>query len=368
MRWTSDAQFNTGIRANVAASGGALRLAGAPKTTTFDDPYTPGGAVAYQYGQWRSPWVTSGFGVNTLVPSWNATTPAGTWVRVEVRVRRGTSVGSFDTVAFWGSDDSGVRRASSTEQSDDFAAVDVDTVRSRGGAFSSWQIQVTLLRRAGVRTTPTVASVSGIAAGYSTKKLGSTSATTMTSSKTLDVPRYSQMIHRGQFTQIAGGGPAWCSPTTTSMLLRFWKRGPSAAEYAFANRYADPWVDHAAVGSYDHRYDGTGNWSFTMAYAGRYADTYVTRFGSLRDAEGFIKAGIPVGAAIAFASGKLSGAPLKSTPGHIVAIVGFTKSGDVVVNDPAAPDNSSVRRTYQRGEFERAWLGGSGGITYVVRP
>jgi hypothetical protein len=26
-----------------------------------------------------------------------------------------------------------------------------------------------------------------------------------------------------------------------------------------------------------------------------------------------------------------------------------------------------VRRTYKRSEFERAWLGGSGGIAYVVK-
>jgi hypothetical protein len=51
-----------------------------------------------------------------------------------------------------------------------------------------------------------------------------------------------------------------------------------------------------------------------------------------------------------------------------VAVVGFTSAGNVVVNDPAGSSNSTVRRTYKRGEFERAWLGGSGGITYVVRP
>ena len=37
-------------------------------------------------------------------------------------------------------------------------------------------------------------------------------------------------------------------------------------------------------------------------------------------------------------------------------IVGFTDDGDVVVNDPAAPANAGVRRTYDRGQFEDAWL------------
>ena len=48
-------------------------------------------------------------------------------------------------------------------------------------------------------------------------------------------------------------------------------------------------------------------------------------------------------------------------------IAGFTRTGDVVVNDPAAPNNSSVRRTYDRGQFERAWQRKSSGTVYVVR-
>ena len=48
-------------------------------------------------------------------------------------------------------------------------------------------------------------------------------------------------------------------------------------------------------------------------------------------------------------------------------ISGFTAAGNVVVNDPAAPTNASVRRTYDRGQFERAWQRRSSGTVYVVR-
>jgi hypothetical protein len=41
-------------------------------------------------------------------------------------------------------------------------------------------------------------------------------------------------------------------------------------------------------------------------------------------------------------------------------------TGDVVTNDPGAPSDRSVRRTYDRGAFERAWLQGSGGLVYVI--
>jgi hypothetical protein len=355
VRWTTDSNFNHGTRLHVVSSGGTLRLS------------KPVASSSYESGSWTSPWTSPGFGATTLVPSWDMATPAGTWARIALRVKRGSSVGSWDTMATWASGTSEVRRASSSSQTDDLSSVDVDTLRSRDGAFDQWQVRVTLLRKKGSSATPVVRSISGVAANYSTTSLSDTSTTTMTSTKILDVPRYSQMIHRGEYPDYGGGGEAWCSPTTAIMLLRYHKVGPSSSDYAFAKKYDDPWVDHAAVNTYDERYEGTGNWSFTMAYAGRYADAYVTRIHSLRDAERFIRSGTPVGAAIAFGSGQLSGAPLNSTRGHLVAVVGFTSAGNVVVNDPAAASNSTVRRTYKRSEFERAWLGGSGGIAYVVK-
>jgi hypothetical protein len=80
-------------------------------------------------------------------------------------------------------------------------------------------------------------------------------------------------------------------------------------------------------------------------------------------------------ASVSFSSGQLSGAPISATNGHLLVIVGFTPSGDVVVNDPAASTDSGVRRTYDRGQFEDAWLKrypsgsslrGSGGMVYVI--
>ena len=47
-------------------------------------------------------------------------------------------------------------------------------------------------------------------------------------------------------------------------------------------------------------------------------------------------------------------------------IIGFTDGGDVIVNDPAAPKNGTVRRTYDRGQFEDAWIPRSGGLVYVI--
>jgi len=56
------------------------------------------------------------------------------------------------------------------------------------------------------------------------------------------------------------------------------------------------------------------------------------------------------------------------TNGHLVVILGFDASGNPIVNDPAAWTNASVRRVYDRTQFERVWLRGSAGTVYVIHP
>jgi hypothetical protein len=51
-----------------------------------------------------------------------------------------------------------------------------------------------------------------------------------------------------------------------------------------------------------------------------------------------------------------------------MVIRGFTAAGDVIVNDPAAARPRGVRRTYDRGQFENAWIPATGGVVYVMRP
>nr|MBA2716200.1 C39 family peptidase [Propionibacteriales bacterium] len=73
-------------------------------------------------------------------------------------------------------------------------------------------------------------------------------------------------------------------------------------------------------------------------------------------------------ASIGFGPGELDGAPISSTNGHLLVIRGFTQNGDVIVNDPAALVAKTVRRVYDRGQFENAWLDTTGGVAYVIHP
>ena len=111
------------------------------------------------------------------------------------------------------------------------------------------------------------------------------------------------------------------------------------------------------------------HWAFNTAYAATFGlEAFVTRLGSLREAEAFLAAGIPLAASIAAAAGELDGFLAAGTAGHLVVLAGVTADGHPLVDDPAAHTNEEVRRIYDRAQLERAWLGGSGGIVYVVRP
>lgn len=367
-RWTTTHQFAQGTSVGLAANTGSVTLGKGTKVVAYDDPRVAGGAKHYDRGYWTSPWRSAGFSATSLIPSWSIDTPAGTWARIDVRVRSGSKTGSWDTVARYSTDVARIKRSSYPAQTDDLAKLSTDTVlANKGKSFNRWQVRVLLMRHVAATKSPTLHAVNGVATNYTSRTVG-TSKTIMTAGKDLKVPQSSQMIHRGEYPQWGGGGEAWCSPTSTSMVMRYFARGPKPADYAWT-KYADGFVDHAARYTFDHAYKGTGNWPFNTAYAAGYSlDTFVTRLNSLRDAERFIKAGIPLVASIAFSKGGLTGAPISSTPGHLLVIRGFTKGGNVIVNDPAAPKNSTVRRVYKRAQLERAWLKGSGGVVYVIRP
>ncbi len=359
---TTGADFRAGAMEGIRIRRGSLKMA------------TPVGRLrwagrTWSWSRWTSAWVTPATSFTELVPTWNARTPPRTLLMVQARARSSAGrVSGWKTVAAWSSQDAGVRRTSAGSQADAVASMATDTLRAAPGvSLSGYQLRVLPLRRLSSSATTTVKSIQAVA----TRPAASLTATSprLLSARTLAVPSYSQMIHRGQYPQWGGGGEAWCSPTALSMILGYYRALPSAASYSWVNSgYADRWVDHVARATYDYGYQGTGNWAFNTAYAAtRTTEAFVTRLGDLREAERFIAAGIPLAASITFGRGQLSGAPIGASAGHLVVIAGFTGAGDVVVNDPAASSNGGVRRVYDRGEFERAWQRKSNGTVYVVR-
>jgi Peptidase_C39 like family len=362
--------FDRGRFARTRADSG-LVIGAHPASVTYRDPYGSSARHRYDRGRWYSPWTDEHFALTQLIASYTARTPRGTFIEVSARGRTESGrSSSWDSLGRWASYDGGFHRMSLGSQSDDLARVSVDTLVVIGRhAFGAWQLRVTLMRRTGSAKTPTVRSVGAVVS-----RLPAATAATSTPlpgrGRELAVPRFSQMIHTGEYPRWNGGGEAWCSPTSTSMVLAYWDRGPTPAQYAWVRgAYRQPWVDYAARYTYASGYDGTGDWPFNTAYAGRFhLDAFVTRLRSLRQAAAFVKAGIPLVASISFGPGELDGAPIGSTAGHLVVIRGFTAGGRVIVNDPAASSAQTVRRVYRRDQFERAWVDSTGGVVYVIRP
>jgi hypothetical protein len=358
---TTDAGFRAGVSEGVKIAGGSATMG------------TPRGRLSYarkawSWSRWTSAWVAPGQSFTEVIPTWNVTTPPKTLVQVQARARTAAgSTSGWKLMGAWSTRDAGVRRTSGTGQSDSVARASTDTLVASGAALTGYQLRVVFLRRPASTASPVVRSLQAVASRPVT--VLPVTSRRLLPARTLDVPRYSQMTHRGQYPQYGGGGQAWCSPTSLSMLLGYYRSLPSAANYAWVSKgYADPWVDHVARTVYDYGYQGAGNWAFNTAYAANLTgEAFVTRLADLREAERFIAAGIPLAASITFSRGQLTGAPISATAGHLVVIAGFTSTGDVVVNDPAAPTNATVRRVYDRGQFERAWLRKSSGTVYVVR-
>ena len=352
-----------------AVGGSTLTLAKNGLTAgSYDDPFDnpDRGAIAYHSGSWTSTWTPVAFAFDELVASWNAATPAGTWIRTEMQARGSGRETKWYTMGIWASGDGDIHRTSVGGQGDTngFIAIDTFIRDKQAAALDSYRLRVTLYRASG-SATPTVRLVGAMTSAGTTYDIPSDFGGRASDN---NVPSYSQEIHRGEFPEYDNGGEAWCSPTSTAMVLSYWGTGPSATDLAAfpGPGYTDPQVDYAARYVYDWHYQGAGNWPDNAAYAARFGlNAFVTRLRSLAEAERFTSAGIPLVASI---QGHLPGFFFKKTSGHLLVIRGFTASGDVIANDPAVPTDADVTKVYRRADFENVWLGGSAGIVYVIYP
>lgn len=369
-QWSTPQELRGGTLHGTRVAHGRLLMARPVARISYRDPHGYR-TKRYDVARWVSTWQRPGYSFEELVASWDALTPADSWIQVQVRGRSESGrLSKWYTMGNWAHHDRQFHRTSLGPQADDLAQVAVDTLKTRYTVgFRAWQMRVNLMRRTGTKATPRVFSVGAMTSLLPSVTRVGTSRPGVARGVRIGLPRYSQMIHQGHYPQYDAGGEAWCSPTSVSMVLGGLGRLPAPREYSWVPaRHPDRWVDHAARSHYDYAYEGAGNWSFSAAYAATHADTaFVTRLRNLREAERFIKAGIPLVASVKFGKGELTGAPISSTAGHLMVIVGFTAAGDVIVNDPAAWRNGGVVRTYDRGQFENAWIPKSGGLVYVIR-
>ncbi|MFF2014148.1 peptidase C39 family protein [Streptomyces sp. NPDC058195] len=385
--WHSFVDWRSGSLAGtrpVAGRRPGLVIGRAEGSTDYTDPHT-GTTSTWEYASWTSPLHRSTVPAAEVIASWNADTPAGTWIQTELQGRY--SDGSWTpwyVMGRWAAGDGDIRRTSVDDQTDGRSSVWTDTFSvddaASGLRLVAYRLRLTLYRAPGSRLTPTVWRVGAMASDVPDRF--TVPASTPGLARELLVPRYSQNIHAGQYPEYDNGGEAWCSPTSSQMIIEYWGRRPTAEDLAWVKPgLPDPQVCHAARFTYDYQYEGCGNWPFNAAYAATYDDmsAAVTRLGSLTDLETLIRAGIPVITSQSFLKEELTGAGY-GTSGHLMTVIGFTGDGDVIANDPASPSNEAVRRIYRRREWENIWLrtkrydangqvrSGTGGVCYLYWP
>lgn len=144
-----------------------------------------------------------------------------------------------------------------------------------------------------------------------------------------------------------------CSPAAVAAVLNYYGKKVTLEETT------------AAV--LDQNTAAFGTWPFNTAFAAQQGlNSCVVRCSSLAQAEGEIYQGRPVIVSIAYKAGKLKGAPVKETKGHLVTIIGFDKNGNVVAADSAAKTAKQAIITYDRKEFAQAWIKNKKGIAYAI--
>ncbi|MFD0740947.1 hypothetical protein ACFQ1L_02445 [Phytohabitans flavus] len=86
-RWSTYQDWRGGTHQGTVALPGVrtgITIGRPAGTVDYTDPHT-GGAKTWAYATWTSPVRTAGFDASELVASWNAETPAGTWIQIEMQ-------------------------------------------------------------------------------------------------------------------------------------------------------------------------------------------------------------------------------------------------------------------------------------------
>lgn len=164
------------------------------------------------------------------------------------------------------------------------------------------------------------------------------------SSTYLDVPLYSQGRVGGRYPS------GYCGPTTLKMV----------AEYFGIRKHVDDLaLQRVGPGTPMYR-PGRGSTHQGIATMAKHLglkNSYLSYGRSFSWLQQQVRSGRPVIVGV-----KGNYAPGRSSRGHITAVVGFTRNGDVIIND----SGGGVRRTVPRRQFYNAWSRGNGGRMAVV--
>lgn len=166
------------------------------------------------------------------------------------------------------------------------------------------------------------------------------------SSVLLSVPAISQMKRDPAYADCI------CSATCVTMLLD--------------SKGEDLLPEEVVMGNYDYGFGGNGNWSFSAAIAGAFGYRSFVHYGSFQSLRRELDQGNGCTLSVRYSKEKdgkypfLENAPC-NTGGHLINIVGYRldpASGEYIyyANDPAAEgDDQVLHRVYQESQLSAAW-------------
>lgn len=283
-----------------------------------------------------------------LVSSWNADTPAGTYIEVQARV---LVEGQWSRWLSFGQWSPFIRRASFSEKGP-LASVDTDLLQVDSEAGSKTAQLRVYLYTDSEQYSPQVRLL-----GVTVRPLNWEQKEGEPVLRQLYLPAYSQLNRDPAI------GPVMCSAVTIAALVNRWGQ--------------DVLPEEVARICYDHAYQGFGNWSFSVAAAGCLGFRAYVAYLDLAGLRREIYNGYSVGVSVRYTYDPetaqkenlpyLEGAS-GTTKGHLMAVHGFCREKDVeyvLVNDSYADSDDQAPRRYRLDQFLEAW---QGRVAYIVHP
>ena len=288
------------------------------------------------------------FPARELVLTWNADVPAGAWLEIRFRVRGpGNGWSGWYEMGSWWRSEQGKRFTKDPV----YGKLHVDELKADAD-FDRVQYSISfntvtpgvspVLRRVWL-------SVSRPAAKDETIEVTAPAGARQVK---LNVPWMSQLLveHVGDEELVERGV---CAATSVTMVMN--------------SEGAHTTISETARRAYDPVADIYGNWAFLVAAAGdKGFNARVQRFRDWHGVRRLVESGAPVIISIAYEKGTMSAEPDRRSDGHLIVVIGFTKDGDVIVNDPGTRFEDRGRGyVYPWQELAIAFFG-HGGVGIVI--
>jgi hypothetical protein len=294
-----------------------------------------------------------GTGTGEVIPAFNVSAEPGTSVHLYIKATGPDGASPWFDMGTWVASGTieGGSSASAGSQQCDWGQVDTDIVVLKKD-FDSVELKITFHSRiVELHVRPLLAAVSVNRSGATSK---SYDFTLPVDDVNLAVPLRSQL----EWAE----GKGWCSPTSCGMVLDYW------AQVLHTPSLSVP-TPVIAANVYDKVWQGTGNWSFNMAYIGSLPGmaAVATRLPSINVLEMLLRQGIPPVVSVSY--DLLKGEHRDKDPGHLMVVTGFNVRGDIMLNDPYynPGDPEGGRMEVPVILFDIAWQR-SKRLVYIIAP